>query len=87
LNIINNNINGVENVTEKEENSIIYDGIDIATLEKKNSISGTINIYDASGHIRENDNKLVNNNGCNNINDNHNNNTCELNEENTPGEV
>jgi hypothetical protein len=87
LNIINNNINGVNNVTEKEENSIIYDGIDITTQEKKNSISGTINIYDTSGQIGENDNKLVNNNGCNNINDNHNNNTSELNEENTPGEV
>jgi hypothetical protein len=79
----------VDNITKNKENSIsgsIYDGVDIATQEKKNSISGiTINIYDASGQIGEN-NKLVNNSGCNNINDNNNISGLD-NEENTPGGV
>jgi hypothetical protein len=100
LNIINNNINGVDNVTEKKENSI-------SSSLPVNSIDSTIKIYEAGGlqttdlvnnsisgsgvdstTLGEN-NKLFNNSGCTNINDNNNNNnkTCEVNEENTPGEV
>jgi hypothetical protein len=41
LNIINNNINGVDNVTEKEENSSISPSV--------NSIDSTIKIYEACG--------------------------------------
>jgi hypothetical protein len=41
LNIINNNINGIDNVTEKEENSSISPSV--------NSIDSTIKIYEAGG--------------------------------------
>jgi hypothetical protein len=87
LNIIStdsdDSISEVNNITKNEEN----DGVDIATQEKKNSISGiTINIYDASGQIGMNNNLVNNSTVCNNINEN-NNNTSVLNEENTPGEV
>jgi hypothetical protein len=80
LNIINNNINGVDNVIQR--NSILVHSIDNTINIYDNTITGV----DNNVTLGENNNKLVNNSGCNNINDN-NNNTSVLNKEKTSGEV